>query len=287
MRSIAPSWRWYQQRGRLRVGRAVLAPLLAAQATDPRLRIAALEAEGGLAYWSDDVPAAQAAYDERLALAEQLDDKLLIADAHYDLGFMSVIGNDPPKLRDHEQLAYDLYEALGDERNMQRTRHALALAFYLTGEYEHALELEERNLAAFRATKSDYQIADSMTFHAGAFYRLGKTESAWEYVREGLRWFSEHDNASGMARAIGMAAIVLLDAGNLEVGARVTGATMQLVREKSVLLAPVKVLHLPDPVETAIAKLGEARARELMDEGAATPLEVITAQLLAMPAPGG
>ncbi|HJP90056.1 MAG TPA: adenylate/guanylate cyclase domain-containing protein [Candidatus Limnocylindrales bacterium] len=285
IRSIAPIWRWYQQRGRLREGRALLAPLLAAPGMDPRLRIAALEAEGGLAYWSDDVPAAQAAYDERLALAEQLGDKLLIADAHYDLGFMSVIGNDPPKLRDHEQLAYDLYESLGDERNMQRTRQALALAFFLTGEYTHALELEEVNLAAFRAAKSDYQIADSMTFHAGAFFRLGKPRESWEYVVEGLRWFAEHDNASGLARAIGMAAIVLLDYGDVEFGTRVTGATMQLVREKSVLLAPVKVLHLPDPTETAIAKLGEARARELLDEGAATPIEVVTEQLLAMPAP--
>jgi hypothetical protein len=286
IRSIAPIWRWYLQRGRLREGRAVLAPVLAATGTEPRLRIAALEAEGGLAYWSDDVPAAQTAYDERLALAEQLGDGLLIADAHYDLGFMSVIGNDPPKLRDHEQMAYDLYESLGDERNMQRTRQALALAFFLTGDYVHALELEEVNLAAFRAAKSDYQIADSMTFHAGAFYRLGDLASSWEYVREGLRWFSEHDNASGLARAIGMAAIVLLDYGDVELGARVTGATMQLVREKGVLLAPVKVLHLPDPTETAIAKLGEARARELLDQGASTPLEIVTEQLLAMPAPG-
>jgi hypothetical protein len=62
---------------------------------------------------------------------------------------------------------------------------------------------------------------------------------------------------------------------------------MQLVREKGVLLAPVKVLHLPDPTDTAIAKLGEARAKELFDQGAATPIEVITEQLLAMPAPGG
>src|SRR5206468_4091937 len=143
---------------------------------------------GGLAYWSDDVPAAQAAYDTRLALAEQLGDRLILADAHYDLGFMSVIGNDPVRLRDHEQIAYDLYAALGDERNMQRTRQALALAFFLTGEYTYALKLEEVNLAAFRAAKSDYQIADSMTFHAGAFYRLGDAASAWEYVREGLRW---------------------------------------------------------------------------------------------------
>ena len=44
-------------------------------------------ADGGLAYWMDDVQGARASYEERLALAETTGDPMLIADAHYDLGF--------------------------------------------------------------------------------------------------------------------------------------------------------------------------------------------------------
>ena len=36
------------------------------------------------------------------------------------------------------------------------------------------------------------------------------------------------------------------------------------------MLAPVKVLHLPDPKGLAIERLGEARAEELLREGADT-----------------
>lgn len=284
---VAPIWRWFQQRGRLREGRAALAQLLAAPGTEPRLRIAALEAEGGLAYWSDDFAAARAAYDERLALADRLGDRLLQAEAHYDLGFMFMIAQDPERLREHEQLAADFFAEVGNSVGLARARQALALALFLTNEIEQALEVESKNLEAFRAAGSEYQIADSTTFHAGAFYRLGDGASSWRYLIDGLRWFAEHDNASGLARAIGMAAIVLLDFGDVELGARVTGATMELVREKGVMLAPVKVLHLPDPTGTAIALLGEARAAALFAEGAATPLAQVVEQLLSMPGPGG
>jgi hypothetical protein len=51
------------------------------------------------------------------------------------------------------------------------------------------------------------------------------------------------------------------------------------------MLAPVKVLHLPDPRDLAIERLGEARATELMADGAATPVEEIIAEVLAAPAP--
>jgi hypothetical protein len=286
IRTIAPIWRWFQQRGRLREGRAALAPLLAAPGTDARLRVGALEAEGGQAYWSDDFTAARAAYDERLALADELGDPLLRAEAHYDLGFMFMVAQDPLRLREHEQLAADLFAEVGNAAGYAKARQALALALFLTNEFTLALEVEARNLEAFRAAGSAYQIADSTTFHAGAFYRLGDGVSSWRNLVDGLRWFAENDNASGLARSIGMAAIVLLDFGDVEFGARVTGATMELVREKGVMLAPVKVLHLPDPTETAIARLGEARATALFAEGAATPLALIVEQILAMPAPG-
>ena len=70
LRIIGPTWRWFQQRGRLREARALLARAARAPATgDVRIRIAGLAAEGGLAYWMNDFAAARLAYDERLALA--------------------------------------------------------------------------------------------------------------------------------------------------------------------------------------------------------------------------
>lgn len=284
-RVIAPIWRWFQQRGRLREARAALAELRLAPTDDLELRIAALTAEGGLGYWADDFPAARVAYEERLVLAEQTGDPVLRADGHYDLGFMFMVANDPEQLRAHEEQALQLYLEAGREEGALRARQALVLAVFLSGDYARALELEEINLAAFRAIGSAYQVADSMTFHAGVYYRAGDPATSWAYIADGLRWFAENENQSGIARALGMAAIVALTFGDAELGARAAGATYELVREKGVMLAPVKVLHMPEPSDLAIERLGADRARELLEVGATTALDQVIAEVLAAPAP--
>jgi len=287
LRILAATWRWFQQRGFLREARGILQPLLAHEGIEPRLRIAALAAEGGLAYWMNDVEACRAAYSERLEIARAIGEDTLVADAEYDVGFLSLIDKDPEGLLDHEQRALDLYEALGDDGGAMRARQAVGLAHFLRGEYARAQEFELRNQAEFRRKGSDYLVADSMTFLAGVNFRLGEPATAWRWMLDALDFFAEHDNASGIARALGMAAILLVHHGDTEFGARVTGATYELSRQKGVMVAPVTVLHLPDPRETAVERLGQERATALMDDGAMTPLQEIIAKVKAAPVPAG
>jgi hypothetical protein len=68
---------------------------------DLRVRIAALAAAGGLAYWMRDFVAARGAYEERLVLAEESGDRILEADAHYDFGFLGMVSQDDGMLRAH------------------------------------------------------------------------------------------------------------------------------------------------------------------------------------------
>ena len=198
---------------------------------------------------------------------------------------MFMVGQDPDHLREHEQAALDLYTQIGDKNGAARARQALVLGVFLLGDNERALALEAENLAEFRAAGSTYQIGDSMTFHAGVYFRSGKAKEAWEFVVDGLRLFAENDNQSGLARGLGMAAIILLTYGDAELGARVTGATYKIVREKGVMLAPVRVLHLRDPAELAVERLGEEQATELMNAGADTPLSQVVDEVLSAPAP--
>src|SRR6185437_4904661 len=62
LRILASTWRWFQQRGFLREARGVVEPLLAHEGVEPRLRIGALAAVGGLAYWMNDFGTCAAAY---------------------------------------------------------------------------------------------------------------------------------------------------------------------------------------------------------------------------------
>ena len=289
LRILGWTWRWFQQRAHLREGRAIARQLLAAPAShaDVRARIAGLTADGGLAYWTDDVQGARASYEERLALADTTGDPMLIADANYDLGFTAMIAGDPVSLLANERRALELYEQAGDTDGALRARQGTVLASFLTADYEHARELEEVNLGLFRERGSRFQIADSSTFLAAVYMRLGDGERSWEHLTEALRIFIGNDTASGIARALGMAAIVQASIGDPELAARIAGTTYELVREKSVMLAPVKVLHLPEPADLVREALGEERANALMAEGAATPVPDMVARVLAAPAPLG
>jgi predicted ATPase/class 3 adenylate cyclase len=285
LRLIGAIWRWYHQRGRLREGRTILSELLAASdGVDPRVRIAGLAAEGGLAYWMDAPADARSAYEARFRLAEAVGDPVLVADGHYDLGFLSIVESDAEGLRTHEQAALDRYLAAGREDGAIRARQALVLGVFLGGDYDEALELEEANLAAFRRWESASEVADSVTLESAILFRLGRPTEAWERMSEGLRSFSASQLYSGIARNIAMAAIIQLVHGDAELGARIAGAAHELARQHQVMLAPIKVLHLPDPADLAAARFGAERAAELLAAGAAGSLtDAIDAVLAADP----
>jgi predicted ATPase/class 3 adenylate cyclase len=285
LRIVGSTWRWFQQRGRLREGRAVLVDLLARPSDDIRLRIAGLAAQGGLAYWMDDPAGAQAAYHERFALAEGIGDPGLLADAHYDLGFLSMIAKDEAGIRDHEERALELYLAAGREADAIRARQALVLAVFLAGDYLTALRLEEENFEAFRHTESQYEIADSTTLLSAILFSSDDPAGSWRRMTDGLRFFAANDASSGLARGLVMAAILQLRHGDPMLGIRAAAKAYELVRDQEVMLAPVTVLHLPDPADLAAGIFGAERAAELLREADAIPRAQVIAEVLAAPPP--
>jgi predicted ATPase/class 3 adenylate cyclase len=287
LRIAGAVWRWYHQRNHLREGRAILAELLGRRPHgDDRARIAGLSAQGGLAYWMSDAQGAEAAYAERLALAEGIGEPLLLAAAHYDMGFIAMLQEDEASLRHHEEQAVRLFDAAGDAAGAIRARQALVLAEFLGGNADRALQLEVENLAAFRASSSRNEIADSLTFLTAVHMQLGQPDVAWAGFLEAVGMFAETNNGSGLARSLGMAAILLAKFGNPELAARIAGAAYELVRIHGVMMAPVMVLHLPDPRDLVAERLGPERAAELIAAGAATPLPDLLAELVALPVPG-
>jgi predicted ATPase/class 3 adenylate cyclase len=283
---LGAAWRWWQQRGRLREGRAFLHDLLERPDShdDVALRIAALSADGGLAYWMEDFDGCFARYAERLALAEETGDPRHIAEANYDLGFMGAVRDDPALLTRHEEKALQLFTSLGDRQGVERAQQALVVGrFLLRSDYEAALEESLRNLATFRELGALFQIADTLTLLSAIGWQLGNPEAAWAPLMEAFEIFLKLDLASGLARALGMAAILQLRYGDPELGARLAGATEELHRSKGVMVAPVKVLHLPSSDAMAVERLGPERAGQLMAAGASTPVERIVDEVLAAP----
>jgi hypothetical protein len=287
LRIIGATWRWFQGRGRLREARSTLTELLEHPAPlEPRLRIAALAAAGGLAYWMRDFVAAEAAYEERLALAQATGDPILTADAHYDLGFIGMVSQDDATLRAHEERALELYTAAGREDGAVLAREALVLSLFLAGEYARARELETLNVDAFRRAGSQAQVASGSTLLSAVEWRAGDVEHGWQRLMGALSLFHSLEHPPGLVRTLGLASIMLLSGGPSELGARVAGATYRLVRERGLMLGPVHVLHLPEPSALAEARFGSERAAALMAEGEAMTTDDLVAALSDSPPPG-
>ena len=287
LRIIGATWPWFEARGRLREALSTVTQLLEHPSpSDPRVRIAALAAAGGIAYWLRDFAAARAAYEERLALAEETKDPILTADAHYDLGFIGVVMNDDVMLRFHEERALELYTAAGHEDGAVLTREALALSLFLGGDYGRARELQTLNVEVFQRAGSQMQVASASTFLSAAEWRAGDPEQGWRRLIGALSLFSSMGHPTGLTRTLCLASIMLLSCGPSELGARAAGATYRLVREKGLMLGPVHVLHLPEPSVLAEGQFGAPRAAELMAEGEATPIDELVAALAASPPPG-
>ncbi len=284
---IGATWPWLEARGRLREASAMVRQLLDHPApSDRRVRITALAAAGGMAYWMRDFPAARVAYEERLALAQETADPILTADAHYDLGFLGMVLQDEALLREHEERALELYTAAGHERGAVLTREALALRMYLGGEYARASELQSLNLEVFQRGGSPMQVASASTFLSACEWRAGNVHQGWQRLMGALSVFHAMEHPTGLTRTLGLASIMLLAGEPSELGARAAGATYRLVRERGLMLGPVHVLHLPEPSLLAETHFGAERAAELLAEGEALAISDVVTALAASPPPG-
>ena len=284
LRIMGATWPWFEARGRLREGLATVQRLLEHPApSPPRVRIAALAAAGGSAYWMRDFAAAGKAYEERLALAEESGDPSLAADAHYDLGFLGMVTQDDAMLRTHEERALELYTAAGNEKGAVLTREALALSLFLGGEYERARDLQTQNLEVFQRGGSPLQVASASTFLSAVEWRVGDTEGGWRRVVSALSTFHGMEHPTGLSRTLGLVSIMLLSGGASELGARAAGAAYRLVRENGLMLGPVHVLHLPDPAGLAESHFGAERAARLLAEGDAMAIDDLVAEIVASP----
>jgi hypothetical protein len=137
-------------------------------------------------------------------------------------------------------------------------------------------------MAAMRRRDSHTEVADSQTLLSAILFRLGLPQDGWREMSEALRFFAAGKLASGTARAMVMAAILDIVHGDPERGTRTAGVAYELSRAHNVMLAPITVLHMPDPRGLAVERLGADRTDELLGIGAATPLEASIEEVLAV-----
>jgi len=188
-RLAAGLWRFWQLRGHVEEGRRLTARVLAMPAAAPAgARMRALEAAGGLAWWSADIPAADAHYVAQLAMAEDLGDRQGIADALFNLhATRFAAGRDEDELERLRQRSIALYRELGDSRSEARTRFAEAWPLLVRGEHRRARDLVLDLLPTFEQRDDEFYVALAVQGMSLATAGLGDLPEALHWAVRSIR----------------------------------------------------------------------------------------------------
>ena len=273
-------WRFWHQRGHLGEGLAMTRELLAsprAGATPGRAK--ALNAAGGLAYWQNDFPTARGFYEEYLDLCRALGDRPGLAEAEYNLAFLSAIPGDYQDAIERYDAALAIWREMNDVGRIGAGLLGLALVRYLMREYEEADRLCEQALEAARAAGDRYTEASVIGIRDRVALEQGDLDHAWKWATEGMRLYAEAGDPTGIAMHLDdLGELALLD-GDPTFALRLAGAA-EGVREKIAGGAPPTLVQNTDYVANARSALPGPGAEAAWAAGRALDRDAAIAEAL-------
>jgi len=205
-------WRFWQMRGMLQEGAAVLERILAVPDPESRpvLRAKALEAAGSVAYWRAEMPTAMSYYEASLALCREIGDKRAIANALYNVGFPTLVSRgDIDKSRRAFEECLALSRELGDEKMVAHVLWGLGNAHYFAGDNAAARDTLREDVELLRAAAEPFSLAWAQHTLGLAYSGLGETVTQSQPLwREAFEHFAAVGDISGITIMLGDFAIL-------------------------------------------------------------------------------
>ena len=237
-------WRFWQIRGYLREGLTWAERVLTLPAGDPTLRLRALEAAGGLAYWMADLSPTERYYRQAYELAGAIGADAERAKSAYNFAFayMFVVGKAHDKALALLEEALAIFRKLGDRAGLGRTAFALG-SLYGEGpnkthdDYLKAKQLAHEALSEHRALGNRFDIAWDLHGTGFAALKLGELADAERYWRESIQMFVDAADSSGIVLQLSNFAELAKARADVERHATLVGAWTAMSQRTGVGLA--------------------------------------------------
>jgi predicted ATPase/class 3 adenylate cyclase len=226
LRLIAGLWRYWQLGGHLAEGARLADAAIALPGAERRtpVRLAAVTAAGGIAYWQGRSEDAIRYYEEELALARELGDRAAEADATFNLSYGAFIRHDVALTFELMEAARDLYLEIGDARGAERTDLSRATAVLGDGRPGDALPIFEAAADRFAELGDAWYHAMAIGSIAWARFAMGDVLGASHKFVESLVEYHALRDVGTTAISLQIGAIVALEAGRAEDAAVLLGA---------------------------------------------------------------
>ena len=186
LRLAGAVWRFWQQRGHAREGRDWFERLLPAgegpETVDPGVLSAAWTAAGGLAYWQNDLDAAERRYVSALDVDTAAGRSDRLGDDAYNLGFVAMARGDLDTARQRFAESADLFVAAGKSARLGDTTAVRGAVEMRAGNYALARDWTREARRLQLALGNQRRATDAAMILGYIEFRLGNADAA----REGL-----------------------------------------------------------------------------------------------------
>ena len=276
LRFAAALWRFWQLRGHLAEAHAVMPRLLGipGAARDDALRLRAIEAAGGIAYWRGDMAAARAYYEEQVRVARAIGDRLGEADGAFNLAHTLTITGETDPAAALLDGAGSLYTELGHERGQARVDWARSAGGLLNG--ETGFDLGPEALDVLAAMHARFEALDDFLYAELCVGSLAWVNLVLGNVGEAARWGDRAMRTSWQAGSVSdttfslrAAAIVAAETERWQEAATLLGAYEEFERRFAV--RPPVILEVvtgrADPATLSREHLGDAAFRAAAESG--------------------
>jgi predicted ATPase/class 3 adenylate cyclase len=271
LRLVSASWRFWQLDGHLAEGRELAEAALAMPGADAptKVRLDAITAAGGIAYWRADADVAGRFYNEQLNLARRLGDRAAEADALFNLSFAGAVEFDPEAVETRANEALSIFRELGDEVAAARitwTRGTVALqrrqAAAAMPVFKDAFETFERTGDAAYHAMAAGSLAWSNFF-------LGDMPEARRWVIRSVLEYHALGDVGSSTITLPTCALVALEAGRAEDACLIQGAFEGLSQQYGVSppMGMQILLANWDLSARLTAAMGAEDAAEAIDRG--------------------
>jgi predicted ATPase/class 3 adenylate cyclase len=274
LRLVGTLWRFWHLHGHLDEGRRWAEEVLTLPGSAGRTahRARALTALGGVAYWQEDLSTTEAAYQEALAIAQELGDRLLQAEGLYNLSFVPAYQGDFKRAVAIVLESQTIFQELGVRRGIADAVWLLAIVARLEGDTPTARARAEESLAMHRQIGDRFGTTDALHVLGRIALADGDLVTAGPCFLEALAYDEEVGNQTGMGIVLDNLAAMATAEGRHLRAVRLGGAS-EAIKEAAGGHAPPPFIDLPDPREAARDTLGDAAIAAAWEEGRAMTLE--------------
>ena len=245
LRLVGAMWRFWQMDGHLDAAAERVEAALALEGGTPAARAKALEAAGGIAYWRGDFDRQFDHYTAALAIWQELEVPTEVANALYNLAYVTQIKIGFEAANALLVEAEQIYEAAGDRVGLGHVYWSWGNIYQIENDLDRAIASCQRSIECYDPEHDVFDLGWAEYVLADCLLNAGRVDEARHHLRAGMDLFIGVGDLSATVLFLAGFAQLTRAIGDLDTSARLVGAMQALRQETGAGILDTDPAHEP------------------------------------------